>query len=196
MKTEEVDPNVLSHIFKTSKIFDTVDAFGPTKTDHNAESIAISGLESFTGLFDDIHLLKSFGIIGEQNVIYKKINKGGLCSKVWLVSLVLSSRKNLSEIFQLAVSRSKLRKEEIHFAKCAPNSVRKVLGEKISLKIQEIDRRLRLAVLELLQNFAYLILAAVDVFKIRIGEKWKRLLERISGLFTILKFLFSSVFPS
>ncbi|SCV02815.1 LANO_0G00408g1_1 [Lachancea nothofagi CBS 11611] len=187
------EPNVLPHIFRTSKIFDDVDASTQSELDKSIESRVISGLESVAGLFDDVHLLRSLGIIGENNYFYRKLNKGGVCSKVWLVSLVLSLRKYFADIFQLAVSRSRLKKEEQHFKHCASSPLRKVLCEKISLKIQEIDKRLRLTTLELLQTVAYLLLVVVDVFAIKLSEKWKRILDRSSGFFTVLKFLVLSV---
>ncbi|SCU96334.1 LADA_0H00364g1_1 [Lachancea dasiensis] len=184
-----MEHSALSHFFKTGKVFHTVDASAPGKIDPNVESMLISGLETLAGLFDDVYLLKSFGIISEVNYVYKKVNKGGLCSKIWLVSLILSSRRCISDLFQLAVSRSRLKREEKHFNNCITNSFRKALHEKIALKVQEIDRRLRLTILDLLQNLAYLVVVAIDVFSISISQRWRHILDRLSGFFSVLKLL-------
>ncbi|CEP64266.1 uncharacterized protein LALA0_S11e00232g [Lachancea lanzarotensis] len=196
MSTDDAEYNALSQIFRISKLFDVVDASDSEKRYRDVEGTLITGLEFLAGLFDDLHLLKSFGFIGEQSKIYQRLNKTGLYSKLWLVSLILSSRKSLSEIVRLAASRSKLRTEELKFRRGAPNSVRKILLEKISNKIDEIDKKLRIAVIELLQTSAYLLVVMVDVFKLGVSERWKKFLDRISGFFTILKFLFLAASPS
>ncbi|SCU95438.1 LAFA_0G00408g1_1 [Lachancea sp. 'fantastica'] len=196
MSGGDAEHNALSQIFRISKLFDTVDSSDSSRSYRDVEGGIISGLEFLAGLFDDLHLLKSFGIIGEQNKIYQRFKKTGLCSKVWLVSLILSSRKSLGEIIRLAASRSKLRTEKLKFMRSPANSVRKILIDKISNKLDEIDRKLRLAVIELLQTFAYLLVVIIDVFKLGISEKWRKLIDRVSGFFTILKFLFLAASPS
>ncbi|CUS24247.1 LAQU0S15e00254g1_1 [Lachancea quebecensis] len=163
------------------------------ESDQSIESTVISGLESVAGIFDDLQLLRSFGVISENNVFYRKLNKSGFCSKVWLVSLTLSTRKNASDIISLAVSRSRLKREQAQFMRRPVNSVRKVLNAKVTARIQEINRKLIMTALELVQNLGYLTLTAVDVLAFRLTEKWRRLLERVSSTFAIARVLFSGI---
>ncbi|KAM3161365.1 hypothetical protein ACU8KH_03463 [Lachancea thermotolerans] len=157
----------------------------------NIESALISGLETIAGIFDDLQLLRSFGVIGENNVFYQKLNKSGFCSKAWLVSLTLSSRRNASDIINLAISRSRLKREQAEFMRRPVNPVRKVLNAKVTARIQEINQKLILVALELIQNIGYLTLVAADVLAFGLTEKWKRLLERVSSIFAIARLLFS-----
>lgn len=139
----------------------------------NIESALISGLETIAGIFDDLQLLRSFGVIGENNVFYQKLNKSGFCSKAWLVSLTLSSRRNASDIINLAISRSRLKREQAEFMRRPVNPVRKVLNAKVTARIQEINQKLILVALELIQNIGYLTLVAADVLAFGLTEKWK-----------------------
>lgn len=185
----------LPHFLNARKLFDSLDVTKTNKGGEAIENFCISGMESVAGLFDDIHLLKSFGIISESNYVYRKLNKSGFCSKVWLLSLVLSTRKCIRDLNNLWMSRSRLRKEEVHFTMHSSNSLRRALSDKIALKIKDVNRRLILVALEIMQNIAYLIIVAADVFTLNLVERWKNLLEKCSSLLTVLKFLFLSIYP-
>ena len=69
------------------------------------------------------------------------------------------------------------------------------MSDKIALKIKDVNRRLILVALEIMQNIAYLIIVAADVFTLNLVERWKNLLEKCSSLLTVLKFLFLSIYP-
>lgn len=95
------------------------------------EDFLIDGLESLTSLFDNIYILRSFGIISESNVLYQKLNRGDFGSKLWFISSLLSTRKSLSQLIVLGRSRYKLLKEYRQLMACCTNSLRKTLITKI-----------------------------------------------------------------
>ncbi|SCW02987.1 LAFE_0G00452g1_1 [Lachancea fermentati] len=157
------------------------------------EDFLIDGLESLTSLFDNIYILRSFGIISESNVLYQKLNRGDFGSKLWFISSLLSTRKSLSQLIVLGRSRYKLLKEYRQLMACCTNSLRKTLITKIRQSLRKVDVEIKKVLLELIQNLAYLLLITVDIFKLHLSRKWKRLLEAISVAATILRLLSSGI---
>lgn len=155
------------------------------------EDILIGGLESLTNIFDDVYLLKNFGIIGETNFVYRHLNKGGLGSKLWLATLVLSLRKSLGQLFRLARARHMLQKERRSTPHKCSETFAKIIADKFTQKIGQLDRQIKDVLLDVLQNLAYLLVVAVDVFKLKLPHRWRRLLEWVSSLVTVSRFFFA-----
>ncbi|QLQ78678.1 hypothetical protein HG537_0B00280 [Torulaspora globosa] len=151
------------------------------------EDNLISGLESVCSFFDNVYFAKSLGIITEENFLYKHLNKGDWGSKLWFVTLVLSIRRCLRQLFRILQDRVKLKKELISMGKNEKGLVNDVLKEKLSAMLQKSSLMIKAIMFELLQNILYLIIVAVDVFKVRLPRKWRRVLEPISNFVTVLR---------
>ncbi|QLL31165.1 hypothetical protein HG536_0B00260 [Torulaspora globosa] len=151
------------------------------------EDSLITGLESVCSFFDNVYFAKSLGIITEQNVLYRHLNKGDWGSKLWFVTLVLSIRRCLRQLFRILQDRVKLKKELKSMGKSETGLVKDVLKEKLSTMLQKSSLMIKAIMFEVLQNTLYLIIVAVDVFKIRLPRRWRRVLEPISNFVTVLR---------
>lgn len=163
---------------------------------HWFEDSLINGLESVCGFFDNVYLAKSLGIISEENFLYKHLNKGDWGSKLWFVTLVLSIRRCLRQLFRILRNRAKLKKELRSIDNNEKGLVNDVLKEKLSAMLQRSSLMIKAVMFELLQNILYLIIVAVDMFKIRLPRKWRRVLEPISNFVTVFRLVAFGASPS
>lgn len=152
------------------------------------EDTLISGLETVCSFFDNVYFAKSLGIIGDNNFLYKHLNKGGWGSKLWFVTLLLSVRKCIRQLLQIAKKRSRLTTEIGVMDKDGKGLMSDVLREKISLMLQKSNILMRETLLDLLQNVVYLIIVVIDVFKLKVPKKGRQYLEPLSNFVTILRF--------
>lgn len=67
----------------------------------------------------------------------------------------------------------------------------KIIADKFTQKIGQLDRQIKDVLLDVLQNLAYLLVVAVDVFKLKLPHRWRRLLEWVSSLVTVSRFFFT-----
>lgn len=151
------------------------------------EDSLIAGLESVCSFFDNVYFAKSLGIISDQNFLYRHLNKGDWGSKLWFVTLLLSIRRCLRQLFRILRDRVNLKKECKSMANDEKGLVNDVLREKLSSLMQKSTLMIKSVLFELLQNVLYLIIVAVDVFKLKIPGKWRRVLEPVSNFVTVVR---------
>ncbi|QEU60305.1 Pex34 [Kluyveromyces lactis] len=159
---------------------------------NSLEDLLIDSLTSVSSFFDDLYLLRSFGIISDTNFLYQKLNKGDIGSKVWLVSLLLSIRRSLTQLYKLIRLKLKLRKECMNIASTYSPGFKKLVKEKILAESNQLSLKIRSLCMDLLQDLLYMIIVSIDIFKINLSLKFKRALELISSAATVLKFVSSS----
>lgn len=158
---------------------------GGSKT--SFEDNLIAGLESVCSFFDNVYFAKSLGIIGENNFLYRRLNKGGWGSKLWFVTLLLSVRKCLRQIFQIVRDRIRLKTEIKGMDKNGRGLMNDVLKEKFLLMLQKSNAMMRETLLDLLQNSVYLMIVVIDVFKLNIPKRARQILEPLSNFVTIMR---------
>lgn len=155
------------------------------------EDIITSKLESLSFIFDNIYFLKSIGLISEKNFLYVKLNNGNFGSKLWFITLLLSVRKLVKKLFKTIKIRSKYNTEvKKIIMKQDINLVNNVLIGKLNNCLQKCNSMLKDILLDLIQNFLYLILILFDILNLeKKYQKWKKLFESSSNVITILKIL-------
>ena len=131
-------------------------------TSHKLEDTVASGIESLCSLFDNVYLLRSVGVIGEDSWLFRTLNKGQAGSKVWLVSLVLAVRRSLRELVRAIRLKWKCHKE---LGRLLLDSQ---LREKLLQKVQQCNARIVDSLMDLVQNALYMVIVLTDIFK------WKR----------------------
>lgn len=151
------------------------------------EDTIIAGLESVCSFFDNVYFAKSLGIIGDNNILYKQLNKGGWGSKLWLVTLVLSLRRSLRQIVQIVKNRVRLETELKGLNKDGNGLMNDVLKEKIFSMLGKSSLLLKETLLDLFQNLGYLVIVVIDVFKFKISGRARQVLESLSTFVTIIR---------
>ncbi|CAR29068.1 hypothetical protein ZYGR_0Y00140 [Zygosaccharomyces rouxii] len=152
------------------------------------EDTLIAGLESICGLFDNVYLLKTLGIISEDNLLYRRLNKGEWGSKLWFVTLLLSARKSFSRLLKIMKAKSKL-KEEMKELRTEGDEdlVKQVLRNKFTDALKKCSIIIKDVVLELLQTLAYLAIVVIEVFKINVSQKVIKILEPLSHFIAVIR---------
>ncbi|SCU94967.1 LAMI_0F00386g1_1 [Lachancea mirantina] len=166
---------------------------GTARSSQNFEDKAINGLEYICSIFDNVQLLRTIGVIGESNVIYQKLIKGDFGSKLWLATLLLSSRRLLSRIVGLIKTRFRLKNECGNIRTGSTNALRDVLMRKLVARQKSLDQNISLATLELLQNFFYLVILLAEILKLRLSGRQRKVLNICSALSSILGLISSGV---
>lgn len=151
------------------------------------EDTLIAGLESLCSLFDNVYFAKSLGIISDQNFLYRHLNKGDWGSRLWFVTLLLSIRRCLSQLFRILQEKGRLRREFEILNSKENGLVNDVLKEKLSNLIQKSALMIRSLVFDLIQNVLYLVIVTVDVFKFKLPQKWRQILEPLSSFITFFR---------
>lgn len=162
------------------------------KTSISIEDWLIDSLTSLSSFFDDLYLLRSFGIISDNNILYNKLNKGDLGSKVWLVSLILSVRRSLTHLMKLIKLKWRLRKEDANIAHTYCPGFRKLLKERIAVEGDIIRSKIRSLFMDLIQDLLYMLIVMIDIFKVNLSKRLRSILEFISSAATVLKFVTTS----
>lgn len=166
------------------------------KQESTLEDTVIAGLESICNLFDNIYFFKSLGIISEENVLYRRLNKGSWGSRLWFVTLLLGARKSISHLLKILKARSRLKKEMRELKDDGDEDlVKQVLRKKFTGALEKCAILLRDVVFELLQTLAYLAIVTIEVFKISVSSKVIKILEPLSHFITVLR-IFSTGFSS
>ncbi|CCF57665.1 hypothetical protein KAFR_0D00190 [Kazachstania africana CBS 2517] len=161
------------------------------------EDILIDKLEGICTVFDNIYFLKNLGVIKEDNFIYKKLNKGNLGSKIWLVSLILSIRRCFKNLTHMYRTRRKYVTELSIVSKKRNQSsenglVNGILKDKLLQSLQKCNSIIRDLLLEFLQVLLYLIIVIIEVFKVKSLERYVkgiRNLEILSNLITVTRII-------
>ncbi|QLG70088.1 hypothetical protein HG535_0A00280 [Zygotorulaspora mrakii] len=152
------------------------------------EDTVINILESACNVFDNIYFAKSLGIISDKNFLYRHLNNGEWGSKLWLITLILSARKLLRQLFKTMKARSAL-KSEIKITQLNSKSlINDVLTEKLRESLDKCSALIRDKLFDLFQTFIYFIIASISLFKIAVPRKWKRVLEPLSNFVTLMRF--------
>ncbi|GCF00147.1 hypothetical protein ZYGM_003504 [Zygosaccharomyces mellis] len=152
------------------------------------EDTLIAGLESICGLFDNIYLLKTLGIISENNLLYRRLNKGEWGSKLWFVTLLLSVRKSFSRLLRVIKAKGKLKKEMKQLqVERDEDLVKQVLRNKFTDALKKCSIVIKDVFLELLQTLAYLAIVVIEVFKIDVNQKMMKILEPLSHFISIVR---------
>ncbi|GAV48593.1 hypothetical protein ZYGR_0M00140 [Zygosaccharomyces rouxii] len=162
----------------------------PDSNDHIStfEDSLIVGLESICGLFDNIYLLKTLGIISEDNLLYRRLNKGEWGSKLWFVTLLLSARKSFSRLLKIIKAKSKLKKEMKQLSTEGDEDlVKQVLRNKFTDALKKCSIVIKDVFLELLQTLAYLAIVVIEVFKINFSKKVVKFLEPLSHFIAVIR---------
>lgn len=152
------------------------------------EDSLLSGLESVCGLFDNVYLLKTLGIISEDNVLYRRLNKGEWGSKLWFVTLLLSARKSFSRLLMSIRTKSRLKKEMNQLRiEGEEDLVKQVLRNKFTDALSKCSIIIKDVFLELLQTLAYLAIVVIEVFKINVSRKVIKFLEPLSYFISAIR---------
>lgn len=155
---------------------------------YSLEDSLISGLESICGLFDNIYLLKSLGIINEDNFLYRRLNKGEWGSKLWFITLLLSARKSFSRLLKIINAKSKLKKEVEELSVADDQDlVKDVLMNKFMDALKKCSALMKDVFFELLQTLAYLVIVVVEVFKVNVSKKLMKFLEPLSHFIAVIR---------
>lgn len=165
---------------------------GDDNSSESLEDWLIDSLTSISSFFDDLYLLRSFGIISDSNYLYRKLNKGDIGSKIWLTSLILSIRRTLTQLYKSVRLKFRLREESQNIASAYSPGFRRLLREKICAESTQINRRIKLLCMDLLQDLLYMVVVSLDVFKINLSSRSRKLLEYFSSAATVIKFVSSS----
>ncbi|AQZ14016.1 PEX34 (YCL056C) [Zygosaccharomyces parabailii] len=162
------------------------------KHSYTIEDSIIAGLESICGLFDNVYLFKSLGIISENNFLYRRLNKGEWGSRLWFVTLLLSARKSISHLIKIVRARSKLTREMREMKiEDDDDLVKQVLKNKFTDALKKYGILIRDVIFELLQTFSYLAIVTIEVFKFSVNARVLRILEPLSHFIAVLR-IFSS----
>lgn len=155
---------------------------------NSLEDTLIDGLGSISSFFDELYLLKSFGVISEDNFLYRKLNKGDIGSKVWLASLILSVRRSLTNLYRALKTKWTLRRECAGLASSSCHELKKILMDKYTAKNREVDSKISSLLMDIFQDAVYIIIILVDLLKINLSRKVRKMLEYLSSFSTLLKF--------
>lgn len=164
------------------------------------EDIIVDNINSISNIFDYLYFFKSLGVIGEDNILYRNLNKGNWGSKFWALSLLLSIKKSFSKCWKLFNYKLKLKFYIQNFnsikTRGENQSVNHLILNKLKLKLDKINSLLYDQLFELIQNLIYFLISVLDLFKnfnlFNISKhkwaKFKDQLETVSNLITILRF--------
>lgn len=158
------------------------------------EDNVLNALESICNIFDNVYFFKSIGVLSEKNILYRTLNKGDFGSKLWFLTLLLSSKKLITRLTKSLKIRAKIKKEIDESPKENDEDkslVNSLLREKLELSLAKCMDIIRNNVLELLQTMMYLSIAFINVFKVKVPQKWKHLLEQLSNIITIIRVFIS-----
>lgn len=178
-----------SHEFSTNSEYDgRADEDSRGKKRQSYEDRFIGILESVCSMFDNVYLARSLGIISDKNILYRYLNKGDWGSKLWFVTLILSARKSMRQLFRTIRAKRALQCE-IESTKLNSRSlVNDVLYEKLNDNLNKCASVIKDAMFDLLQTLVYLKIVVIDLFKIAVPKKWKRILEPLSNFITLTRF--------
>ncbi|CCD22179.1 uncharacterized protein NDAI_0A00190 [Naumovozyma dairenensis CBS 421] len=153
------------------------------------EDSIIGGLEYICNIFDNVYLLKSLGIISENNLLYRNLNKGNFGSKIWFVTLILTTRKLVHQLIRAVKARIRLVKERKNSKRITRNEnlVSSVLHEKLDIGIKKCSSMIMDLLLELFQTLVYLFLVSINIFKLKFSDKMVYVLEHLSNLLVLIR---------
>lgn len=157
------------------------------------EDSVIDGLESITAVFDNLYALQNLGIIGKNNFVYRYLNKGNLGSKLWFVTLILSIRKSIIQLYKLIKRKWTLKNEINEDREIYKNISSKTFQCKLQKSLQ-LDEMIKNILLDAIQSILYLLLVIINVCKIKLPRKLQKALEMASSAVTIWKIIFVNYF--
>lgn len=166
------------------------------------EDIIVKNVNAISNLFDYLYFFKSVGLINENNILYRNLNKGNWGSKFWSLSLLLSIKRTIIKCWKLFKYKLKLNFYIQNFDSIRKGNqsnstpVNDIILNKLKLKLEKINDLLYDQLFELVQNFIYFLISILDLLKnINIfnvsKQKWlkfKNTLETLSNLITVFRF--------
>lgn len=163
------------------------------------EDIIVKNVNTISNLFDYLYFFKSVGLINENNILYRNLNKGNWGSKFWSLSLLLAIKKTIIKCWKLFKYKLKLNFYIQNFDNMRNQSnsnVNDIILNKLKLKLTKINDLLYDQLFELIQNLIYFLISILDLLKnINIfnvsKQKWlkfKNTLETLSNLITVFRF--------
>ncbi|CCE63485.1 hypothetical protein TPHA_0E03960 [Tetrapisispora phaffii CBS 4417] len=159
------------------------------------ESTLLNYLESITNIFDLVFFLRSTGLIKENNFFYRNLNRSNIGSKIWFVTLILSIRKLYKNILKSTKLLSLLKTE---LTKIEKNNdlTSDIILQKIQNNNTILKKKIKNFIIELIQDFIYLIIVSLEIFKISISKKLNHRLEILSNSVSMLKFFTLEITPT
>ena len=170
---KDFDASQLVHI---SQVINSL----PSEVDYPSDSFedwVIDSLTSVSSFFDDLYLLRSFGIISETNLLYRKLNRGDIGSKIWLVSLLLSVRRSITRLYKLLKLKFVLRKQISDITASYSPNLKKLVIEKFIARSDILNSKIYSLLMDLFQDFLYMMIVLIEVFKIKLSKSSRRALE-------------------
>ncbi|KAH3899535.1 uncharacterized protein SCODWIG_00649 [Saccharomycodes ludwigii] len=160
------------------------------------EDSIINFLEGLTNIFDQIYFLKTIGILKEQSFLYRKVYKSQATLKLWLISLILTLRKNLSKLVNLLRLRFRLTNEfNKYIQKQQDGNLNVLLNEKLAKQLKLITKHIKIFLWDLLETLSYLILVIIDLFNptfLRPG--FKTFFERLTTFISVSRFAYNVLY--